>query len=162
MPKTANVATAPDVALVAPVPLVHLTDGRITCEMQGKVAFGSRAWKTFKDLDMLRGGMPVDVFIYASHADGHHDFEVSWRGRYIGQVESVGGAHPDKMRFRPESTASHPSDNSGYWAVFWEVEDLHELPEKERVPLAQFTGYDKKKAYGHAFPPEGPLLVKHP
>lgn len=162
MPELTKPAVAAHIALVAPVPLVHLQDGHKTCDEHGKVAFGSRAWETFRELDLLRKGMPVDVLIYASHADGHHDFEVSWHGRYIGHVESVGGAHPEGMRYRPLSTMSHPHDNSGHWAVFWEVEDLHLLPEENRISLAVFTGFGKKKPYGHAFPPEGPLLVEHP
>lgn len=162
MAESGNAVTATHVALVAPVPLVHLVDGCQTCATQGKVAFGSRAWETFRELDVLRKGMPVDVYLYASHADGHHDFEVSWRGRYIRHVESIGGAHPDQMQFRPPSTASNPSDNSGHWAVFWEVEDLEQLPVHQRLALAEFTGFGKAKAYGHSFPPEGPLLVEHP
>jgi len=106
--------------------------------------------------------MPVDAYIYASHPGGHREFSVSWRARYVHHVESVMGAHPDGMRYRPPSTAPYPSDNSGYWAVFWEVEDLRPLPEEQHLSLADFTGFEKKKPYGHAFPPEGPMLIDHP
>lgn len=93
--------TAAHVALLAPVPLVHLEDGHRVVESEGKVAFGSRAWETFRQLDDVRKGQPVDVYIYASHSDGNHDFEVSWRGPYIGHVEGNMGSHPDGMRYRP-------------------------------------------------------------
>jgi hypothetical protein len=166
MSQTANPTqtgrTAANVALLAPVPHVHLLDGKIVAEIQGRVAFGSRAWEVFRKLDTLRYGQPVDVYIYASHDGGHRDFEVSWHGRYMGFVESDNGAHPAGMRYRPPSTGAHPADNEGHWAVFWEVEDLRELPAGQRVSISGLTGYEKKKPYGHAFPPEGPQLIEHP
>jgi hypothetical protein len=74
--------TASNVALLAPVPFEHLNDGQEVVQKEGKVAFGSRAWETFRELDKLRKGMPVDVYIYESHGGGHYDFKVSWRARY--------------------------------------------------------------------------------
>jgi hypothetical protein len=154
--------TAAHIALLAPVPLEHLLDGETTAKTEGKVAFGSRKWDTFRQLDALREGMPVDVYIYASHPDGQWDYDVSWRARYIQHVESTMGAHPDGMKYRPASTGKYPNDNSGHWAVFWEVEDLERLPKEQRIVLAALTGFGKKKSYGHAFSPEGPLLIEHP
>jgi len=119
-----------NVALLAPVPLIHLTDGALVCEGKGKVAFGSRAWEVFRELDRTRIGEPVDVLIYASHANADGPAAVTWRGKYIGHVEAKHGTHPEGMQYRPPSTAEHSSDNLGYWAVFWEVTDLHELPSK--------------------------------
>jgi hypothetical protein len=156
------VATAPDIALLAPVPLEHLVDGRETVLKEGKVAFGSRAWETFRQLDDLREGKPVDVYIYESHGDGHSDFRVSWRARYIHSVEVQDGAHPDGMKYRPPSTGKYANDNIGHWAVFWELDSLERVPEGERIHVSEFTGYGKKKAYGHAFSPEGLMLIKHP
>lgn len=157
-----TIKTAAHVALLAPVPLEHLIDGKKKSDIEGRVAFGSRVWELFTELDTLRKNMPVDVYIYASHGGGNRDFEVSWHARYVRHVNSEMGAHPDGMRYRPESTGKYPNDNSGHWAVFGEVEDLQKLPKEQHMSLAQFTGYGKKKAYGHAFPPEGPLLVEHP
>jgi hypothetical protein len=147
-----TVKTAAQVALLAPVPLEHLIDGKKKSDIEGRVAFGSTVWELFAKLDNLRKGLPVDVYIYASHGGGNRDRH----------VESKMGAHPDGMRYRPESTGKYPNDNSGHWAVFWEVEDLQELPKEQHMSLAQFTGFGKPKAYGHAFPPEGPLLIEHP
>jgi hypothetical protein len=160
MPQT--IQTAAHIALLAPVPLEHLVDGQKAVESEGKVAFGSRAWEVFRELDTRRKGIPVDVYIYASHSDGQREFEVSWHGRYIGHVEGKMGAHPDGMKYRPLSTGKYPNDNSGHWAVFWEIEDLRPLPKERRIVLASLTGFGKKKPYGHAFPPEGPLLIEHP
>ena len=157
-----TIATAAHIALLAPVPLEHLLDGKTVAETTGRVAFGSRAWQVFRELDSLRKGMPVDVYIYASHSAEHRDFEVSWHARYLGHVDSIMGAHPEGMKYRPPSTGQYPSDNSGHWAVFWEVEDLQPLPKDQQTSLGDLTGFGKKKAYGHAFPPEGPLLIEHP
>ena len=61
--------SAKNVALLAPVPEEHLLDGVNVIHVEGRVAFGSRAWEVFRELDALRKGDPVDVYIYASHAE---------------------------------------------------------------------------------------------
>jgi hypothetical protein len=154
--------TAGDVALLAPVPLRHLVDGAQVCSTEGRVAFGSRAWKVFCDLDSIRNRAPVDVYIYPSHGEAPLHHEVRWRARYIGHVESVGGAHPSGMRYRPASTAQNPDDNIGYWAVFWELENLHELPEQERIRIHELRAYRTGRRYRQGFVPEGPILISHP
>jgi hypothetical protein len=151
-----------NVALLAPVPRVHLEHGRIVCDAEGRVAYGSRAWEVFRELDRLRHGLPVNVYIYPSHSDPPSLLETSWKALYIGHVESQGGAHPEGMRFRPESTAWFPSDNEGFWAVFWEVTNLREVPVPERIKISDFTGYGKRGHYKRDFIPEGPLLVELP
>ena len=117
-------SAAAQIALLAPVPLEHLLDGQKTVEKEGRFAFGSQKWELFRQLDDLRKGMPVYVYSYASHADGRHDFDASWHARYVRHVESKMGAHPDGMKYRPASTGKYPSDNAGFWPIFWEVEDL--------------------------------------
>jgi hypothetical protein len=154
--------TASHVALLAPVPLVHLLDGKEVAEREGRVAFGSRAWELFRELDALRKGLAVDVYVYASHAEAPPLAEASWHARYVGHVESSNGAHPSGMRYRPPSTGVNPADNLGHWAVFWEVEALQQLPSGRRIRLSDLTGFGKKKAYGPTFVPEGPLLIEHP
>jgi hypothetical protein len=152
----------PAVTLLAPVPLEHLRDGAEVCALQGKVAFGSRAWEVFRELDIERNGAPVDVFIYASGDPSSERLEVSWYGRYIGHVEGKNGAHPDGMKFRPPSTGKYPSDNKGHWAVFWEVDQLRELAQEERISTGEFVGHSSGKAYKKNFIPEGPILVVRP
>lgn len=150
------------IALLAPVPLEHLRDGVSICTAEGKVAFGSRAWEVFRELDNERDGRPVDVFIYASGDLTATRLEISWQGRYIGHVEGKNGAHPQGMRFRPPSTSKNPADNKGHWAVFWEVENLRELQSHERIETGAFIGYRSSKPYKKNFVPEGPLLVIQP
>jgi hypothetical protein len=150
------------VALLAPVPLEHLLDGAEVCVKEGKVAFGSRAWEVFRKLDEIRGNTVVDVYIYASQSVPGGIPEVSWHARYVGQVESVGGAHPDGMRYRPPSTAKYPDDNVGHWAVYWEVESLGQLEPGERIRIKDLRGLDKARYYAAGFVPEGPLLIEHP
>jgi len=94
-----TIKTAAHVALLAPVPLEHLIDGKKKSDIEGRVAFGSRVWELFTELDTLRKNMPVDVYIYASHGGGNRDFEVSWHARYVRHVNSEMGAHPDGMRY---------------------------------------------------------------
>jgi len=155
-------STASHIALLAPVPLEHLQDGTDICKREGRVAFGSRAWELFRELDLQRKGMLVDVYIYPSQKSVARGFHASWHGIYIGHVESQNGAHPEGMRVRPPSTAKYSEDNIGYWAVFWEVTNLRELSTAERIPLSYLTGFGKPKAYKVGFIPEGPLLIEHP
>ena len=151
---------ADHIALLAPAPKEHLVDGNHTALTMGKVAFGSRAYDVFLKLEQVRGGKPVDVYIYES-SEG--DFRVAWHARYLGYVGAVNGAHPDGMKFRPASTAKYPGDNEGGdWLLFWEVESLHEIPEENRVHVGSFTPFGKKKPYGNSFVPRGPMLSKHP
>jgi hypothetical protein len=143
-------------ALLAPVPREHLEAGQ---NLKGcRVAFGScgsRALKLFQKLDKERAGMDVDVYIYASPAQS--DFEVSWAARYVGSVQSVNGAHPDGMKYRPKSTAGDTESD-----VFWEVTDLKQLPLEERFLVSQLFGSKNgSKAYSPTFAPRSPLLVKH-
>jgi hypothetical protein len=130
--------TASNVALLAPIPKVYMPEGHLLCESQGKVALGSRGWEVFRELDRLRHGLPVAVYIYPSHANLQSALEASWQAVYIGHVESHGGAHPEGMKFRRHQLTLNPSDNQGYWAIFWEITYIHK----------------------HSFIPEGPLLVE--
>jgi hypothetical protein len=149
------------VALLAPVPLEHLLTGADVANREGHVAFGSRAWELFRELDGLRRGMSVDTYIYASQTAGAQ-FDVSWHGCYVGHVDAVNGAHPAGMRYRPPSTAKYLHDNEGFWAVFWEIQALGEFPVGERIPLSVLVGFGKKRPYRSGFIPEGPVLIEHP
>ena len=148
-----------DIALLAPVPLKHLESGRAKVQQEGRVAYGSRAWELFQRLDTLRNRLPVDVFIYASHDDAaRYRPGVRWKARYIQSRKSNNGSHPEGARYRPDSTHDDTNDS----AVFWEIEDLEELPEEAWIQLARLTPYGKRKPYGHPFVPQGPILIERP
>ncbi len=149
------------VGLLVPVPEEHLRSGLQTLRREGKVAFGSRAFEVFAKLDELRQGEPVEVLIYASDPTTiiKPPYRASWRATYIGFQSARGGAHPDGMIYRPETTTQYPADNAGHWALFWEVVDLAELPEGERVQTGALKGWGKSKLYVKHFRPEGPVLI---
>src|SRR3712207_1530410 len=132
------------VGLLAPVPEEHLRSGLDVIAREGKVAFGTRAWEVFYQLDALLNGKTADVLIFAS--DAQHPLsppQVSWRATYLAYIKAKGGAHPEGMRYRPPTTAKYPNDNKGHWALFWEVRDLEELPASERLPIANRQGLGK-------------------
>ena len=78
-----NPSVSSTVELLAPVPADLLLDAS---EFAGEreVAFGSRAWEVFRELDAIRGGDPVRVWIYASH-DPERPLPptATWTGRYV-------------------------------------------------------------------------------
>jgi hypothetical protein len=150
------------VALLAPVPLEHLIDGAQVCAHEGKVAFGSRAFETFVELDVARNSKPVDVCIYASHAHEDGPIRATWAAKYIGYVKALNGAHPDGAKYRPPSTFKYPSDNEGHWAIFWEVTDLRRLPDDEAIPVREMRGWKHKTKYKRFFVPEGPVIIEQP
>lgn len=147
-------------AILAPVPEIHLLSGLETCENEGKVAFGSDAWELFREVDDIRKGKEVEVFIYPSHADSDKPLLMSaaWHGIYVGQVPSRRGRYPGDKRFRPESSQTDRPD----WAVFWEIQNLYELPASAQIPLASFVSASKKSNGDRRSIPHGPMLVKYP
>ncbi len=147
-------------AILAPVPEVHLISGMETCDREGKVVFGSEAWELFRQVDTLRRGEAVEVFIYPCHADSEKPMrlEACWHGFYVGHVPSRRGRYPGDKRFRPQSAET----DKPTWAVFWEIEDLEELPEIDYIPIASLRGFDKKSDYALRTAPHGPLLIEYP
>lgn len=152
-----------DFAILAPVPSVHLESGLSVVVEQGFVAFGSMKWQLFREADKLRMDRPVPVLIYPSHESklAKLTFNVTWLGWYIGHVTSRGGAHPDGMKYRPESTTNNPSDNSGHWAIFWHVKGLRELPREQQLPISSLESY-KSGYWRKYYAPRGPEIVARP
>lgn len=156
-------------ALLAPVPEMHLISGLEAIAAQfdsddlqpdqlPKVAFGSMDFEVFGEVEKLRGGRAVDVFIYASHAKGDQPLnpEATWRGIYVGYVASRRGRYPGKSIHRPKSTATDTPN----WAVFWEIQELEQL--KKPVAIGSLRAKNKKTNYQARFIPEGPVLIEHP
>lgn len=114
-------------AILAPVPELHLTSGleAIAAQLDSndllsdhvpKVAFGSMDFELFGEVEKLRGGKAIEIFIYASQAKGEQPLnpETTWRGLYVGNVASRRGRYPGKSIYRPQSTAA----DTPTWAVF--------------------------------------------
>lgn len=156
-------------ALLAPVPLEHLLSGRAVAETHGYVAFGTRKWELLRQLESMRRDGEnqitgrVAVLIYPSHDEdipGSNSFRVSWFGWYAGKEETRTGAHSEKMKHRPPTTAAYPADNLGHWAAFWHVSALRELPLAKWTPIGKIGRIVGGLRKGAA--PRGPELVALP
>lgn len=148
------------VALLVPVPLVHLESGLKVCDTEGRVAFGTRAWEVLRYLDTQKKMQSeIEVYIYASLAAPSIPAKISWGARFVRYVDSRNGAHPDGMRYRPPSTAGEDVPSQRAWAGFWEVSELTRFLEGLVFPVFELTGLGKEKAYKKNFVPEGPTLV---
>lgn len=123
-----------------------------------KVAFGSMDFELFSEVEKLRGGKAIEVFIYAANAKGDQPLnpEVTWHGWYRGYVASRRGRYPGKSFHRPQSTVSDPPT----WAVFWEVQELEPL--KKPIPIGQLRGKGKKTNLQARFIPDSSTLIDYP
>ena len=150
--------THPDVALLAPVPTIFLTDGMELCNRKriGKVAFGSRDFQLFRELDQLRGEFAVYTLIYASQADQLR-LSATWEALYVRHVEVDDGLYPGGSRYRPARAVADP--NEGGWGVYWEVTGLRPLDDE--VPITGLVGWDSKKPYKASWP-ERPTIIERP
>ena len=156
-------------ALLAPIPQVHLLSAleaiaaqldsdELPPEHQPKVAFGSMDFEGFSEVEKLRDGKAIEVFIYASHVQGNQPLnpQVTWRGWYLGYVGSRRGRYPGNSLYRPRSTVSDPPT----WAVFWEVQELELL--KQPIAIGSLRGKNEKTNYPARFLPEGPVVIEYP
>ena len=148
--------------LLAPVPAAHLEDGVEVCHREGEVAFGSRAFDVFRDLDDLRGDHPIEAYIYSSHDhERTGGAKVNWRATYVRRESALlGGSHPDPERFRPPSTWDE--DGQGYWLLFWHVANLRPLPPEERIWTSDFKDLKHGRKAREPYAPEGPMIKLYP
>jgi hypothetical protein len=152
------------VALLAPVPSVHLKSAVETCIRQGRVAFGSTRTDVFEDLER-EFGLNVPVYIYASTHHGRpYDYAANGKISLQGVLCAVKaandrGEHPDPT-YRPPSTFEAQTRGLEVWSCFLEVSDLEGLPEKHRIPLTKFTALGRSKPLPFGFVPRGPMIVK--
>lgn len=151
-----------DFTILAPVPLRHLESGQEIAAREGFVAFGSRKFELFRDIDKRRGDDPVPILIYPSSENdpARLSFHVFWTGWYIGSEETDTGRHSLGMQHRPPTTSKPPTDNKGHWAVFWHVTKLVRLPNSDRFPISKLQTV--KGGWRKNAPPRGPELVATP
>ena len=155
--KTQQQLVTHKLAILAPVPQRHLRSGVKVCLDHGKVAFGASNKAFFDNVDNLREGAPVEVFLYASLTEQSSIPQVSRRAVYVGYVDAVDGKHPEGEKFRPPTTS-----NDGDWNVFWEVRDLQPLDNP--IEISTFRGYGKQlgETYHPDFIPQKPVRIEYP
>jgi hypothetical protein len=146
--------SATHIALLAPVPFVHLKSAIQADRPDRQVAFATKEWELFNKLDGSRAGMPVDVYIYESHPEGSFEGKATWHARYV-RLET--DRHKAKA-YRPESTETDTFEGE----VYWIVELLRRMESNEHIPVTDFVAFGSSKPYAKSFPPHRPLLVQHP
>ncbi len=147
--------TAAHIALLAPVPLDILVSALETYTPAGQIAFGTRDWELFDKLDKSRMKMPVDVYIYASHAGGSFEGKATWHAKYV-RLE------PDRHEAKPYRPMLAAQTDVWEGEVYWIVERLRRTEASEHISVTDFISFEDTKPYGKSFPPHRPLLVKHP
>jgi hypothetical protein len=145
-----------DLALLAPVPIMHLKSAQE--DGLQKVAFGSNVYEVFHKVEQQRHNFPVDIYIYASWTHTDMDCEkitppsATWKGEYIGWIDAR--RRNDYLQYRPKSTHGETD-----WGFFWLVQNLHRLDKPIAIEL--FRGLEQKKYYKHDFIPKHPYLVEY-
>lgn len=146
-------------AILAPVPCVHISTGLNTCQVYGRVAFGSNAEKFFIDpTGKCTISQGSKFFITATrpeygcahlHKPGKAAFEAEFI-RWI--VADSDGKHPNE-NLRPVSTVDDTE-----FRGFWEVTALKELPKP--IPFSSFSilGANKKKGFTSVMGPTKVVL----
>ena len=145
-----------DIVLLAPVPYQHLVSGLITCEREGKVAFGTNSTAPLELEVNLKGGS-CPVLIFASETPFAGPPRVSWAAQFIRCSHAKRGRHEHGETYRPATTVT-----DGDWALFWEVSDLHPLTGEDALPISSLRPAGKKTKYAKIFVPHGPLLIDTP
>ena len=139
------------VALLAPVPHMHLDSGLDVCRTKGSVIFGSDRWGLFEDRGVAPG---APVYIYASllHAKGQP--LVTWQAEYVRYIrhEEMHGAETQR---RPPTTEA---ETEGTFVGYWEVRNLRRLEPDEAFPITDLTPEDSAH-FSQVFVPHGPVAV---
>lgn len=132
-------------AILAPVPVMHLKSALHVLAAKDFVLFGSENWGIF---DQTAIGSPV--FIYLSLANAVP--EVSYVGVYQGLVkDSFEMLKLEKAGYRPESTSGEKG-----WGCYWKVNGIAMLDPPRS--LGEFQLASGKYLSGI---PRGPLHVRN-
>lgn len=152
-----------ELAILAPVPDIHLESACVVAAKSGFVAFGSRCYDQFLRIDELREGQELPVLIYPSQENESETchFEIKWIGRYRGWVAAQpDGTHPDGMMHRPPTTEGEEKhDPANPWLLFWHVADLQPLVSSRRISEIQ---KHKKGTWRKDAPARRPEIVACP
>lgn len=164
---------APDVALLCPVPAVHLASLPLGEPVRRVVAFGTNSaalWGWARDEPpVIRDGAQVFIFPTVSRAalpegspaaalmrSGAHVARRAGRFRRILDA-TRDGMHPDADA-RPLTTVAGSPDvaRDTAWTMFWEVDELTEC----RVKLDEFRTFEGRKKFAPSFKLHGPTLAR--
>lgn len=148
-----------DVALLAPVPEVHLLSGLETCKATGLVAFGSDAGMVLSDFAFQVGADSIaDVLIYASESLTGGPPTATYRARWVKYEGSKGGfAPPSIAKHRPSTTTS-----DGAFLSFWVVSDLCRLDAHEAIETKKLRGRGNRTPFVANYVPKGPVIIDNP
>lgn len=147
-------------ALLAPVPCVHMEAALQACRDTGLVAFGTGKKSLFVDLDecpLIGPGLPVLVYVSQTGITTGKEAGASYlRGPIVSYEGTFAkwraadrqGRHPDQA-VRPITTGDDTA-----WMGFFEVADLQPC----KVPLSALTWNSGGKSV--TSPPRGPDLVR--
>lgn len=147
-----------DVALLTPVPEIHLVSGEVTCREHGYVTYGTNAVDPMMLLvQQIGDDATADVLFYASGSPVSGVPKATYRARferYLGG-KSDGKAPPKEAAFRPPTTAT-----DGAWQSFYVVSNLTRLAVPIEIQrLTKLSALGKLKAN---FVPLGPLVIETP
>ena len=154
--KPAIMVRMSDIALLAPVPLMHLDSA--ARDGLDPVAFGSEAWDVLKHLPP-EGDNSIPVLIYASLADAIPF--VTWRGEFAGWIDPARTPLAELARMRPASTRAEGNPEP-LWGSYWLVRGLRQLPTAEWLAIAKLWKRDGSGRLATSFVLEGPILIKAP
>jgi hypothetical protein len=142
-----------DVAILAPIPRRHLDSGKIVCDREGVVAFGSENTMLFAEILAELEGASCPVLIYASETPVPGPPRVSWLAEFH-TVLSAGGRYD---HIRPDTTRT-----DSRWSIWWEVGGLTALGPDEMMTISSLRSKKTNKLFSKDFVPHGPHLVSNP
>jgi len=102
----------------------------------------------------VEAGAPVYIYESLDADRPVGESRITWQGRFSRYVFRNEMTVRDEA-LRPPSTRE-PAE--GEWTVFWEVSDLHRLPEVEEFEVSDLSTVDGHRI-SQAFVPHGPTPV---
>lgn len=147
-----------DVALLTPVPEIHLISGEVTCQKHGYVTYGTNAVDAIISfVQQIGDDAAADVLFYASGVPVAGAPKATYRARFERYVGAkIDGRAPAKEAvFRPPTTSS-----DGAWQSFYVVSRLTRL--KNPVEIRTLTKLSATGKLKSNFVPLGPLVIETP
>lgn len=146
-----------DVALLTPVPEMHLLSGLAVCAANGFAAFGTDSGMVLSEFrSLVDDEHPADILFYPSESTRSGPPVATHRGRFAGYDGSVSGkAKPAWANHRPPTTV-----NDGAWQSFYLVSELRELDPP--ILLSTLNKQATKGKLAKTFIPLGPLIIETP